>query len=148
MNDQSTSNLWLFLEMIARRRGLIFTLVFLATVAAVVIALLLPKWYTATALLLPPPDDSVRSGLADLTEINLYTGGVRAPGLVTPNDVYARMLRSRRIADKIIERFNLSERYGQTSASGLYTTLGDRRQGWVTDEGLLSLSVEEPSSAI
>ena len=143
MQDQSTSNLWLFLELVARRRGLIFTLVFLATIAAVVISLLLPKWYTANALLLPPPDDSGRGGLAQLTEINLYTGGVRPPGLVTPNDVYARMLRSRRISDKIIKRFNLAERYQQSNATGLYTMLDAHRQVRVTDEGLLSLAVED-----
>jgi uncharacterized protein involved in exopolysaccharide biosynthesis len=143
MPDQSTSNIWLFMELVARRRGLIFTLVFLATAAAVVISLMLPQWYTANALLLPPPDASVRSGLAQLTEINLYTGGVRAPGLVTPNDVYARMLRSRRISDKIIERFNLAERYQQTNVTGLYTTLDAHRNVSVTDEGLLSLAVED-----
>ncbi len=143
MSDQSTSNLWLFLEMVARRRGLIFTLVILATAAAVAISLVLPQWYTANALLLPPPDDSVRSGLAQLAEINLYTGGVRPPGLVTPNDVYARMLRSRRISDKIIKRFDLAERYQQSGATGLYTTLDGHRQVQVTDEGLLSLSVED-----
>lgn len=143
MSDNSTSNLWLFLEMIARRRGLIFTLVFLATVAAVVISLLLPKWYTASALLLPPPDESTRSGLANLSNVVLYTGGLRSPGLVTPNDVYARMLRSRRIYDKIIEKFNLRERYGGISATALYLILGGQTSIRVTEEGLLSISVDD-----
>ncbi len=143
MNGDSTSNLWLFLEMIARRRGLIFTLVFVATVAAVVVSLVLPKWYTASALLLPPPDESVRAGLSDLTEVALYSGGVRAPGLVTPNDVYARVLGSRRLCDKIIERFDLVRRYDVSRNTAVYDILRERTRVRVTDEGLLSLSVEE-----
>ncbi len=143
MTNNSGSNLWLFLEMIARRRGLIFSLVILATAVAVVISLLLPKWYTASALLLPPPDDSVRGGLADLTEVNLFTGGVRPPGLVTPNDVYARMLNSRRIYDKIIDRFDLRERYGVTGATGVRDALREHVGVRVTDEGLLSIEVED-----
>jgi uncharacterized protein involved in exopolysaccharide biosynthesis len=149
MTQSSGSNLWLFLEMIARRRGLILGLVVLATLIAVVISLILPKWYTASALLLPPPDDSVRGGLSDLTEVNLFTGGVRAPGLVTPNDVYARMLGSRRVFDRIIDQFNLRERYDVTGDTGVRDALGKHVAVRVTDEGLLSIEVEdrEPETA-
>jgi len=143
MNGESNTNVWVFLELLARRRGLIFTLVFLVTVAAAVISLLLPEWYTATALLLPPPDESTRGGLSALAEIATYTGGVRLPGLVTPNDVYARMLRSRRISDRIIEKFNLRDSYGASSATAVYLVLADRTAVGVTDEGLLSVSVED-----
>ncbi|MCX6834489.1 MAG: Wzz/FepE/Etk N-terminal domain-containing protein [candidate division Zixibacteria bacterium] len=144
MTGESRTNFWVFLELLARRRGLIFSLVLIVTVAAAVISFLLPKWYSATALLLPPPDDSGRSaGLSSLTEITTYTGGIRVPGLVTPNDVYARMLRSRRIADKLAEKFNLMERYDAENATALYLALTQHTSVGVTDEGLLSLSVED-----
>jgi tyrosine-protein kinase Etk/Wzc len=144
MTGESRTNFWVFLELLARRRGLIFALVLIITVAAAVISFLLPKWYTATALLLPPPDDTGRgAGLTSLTEIATYTGGVRLPGLVTPNDVYARMLRSRRIADKLIEKYNLAERYEASNPTAVYLLLGERTKVGVTDEGLLSLSVED-----
>jgi uncharacterized protein involved in exopolysaccharide biosynthesis len=137
------SNIWLFLEMIARRRGLIIGLVLVATLVSVVVSLVLPEWYTATALLLPPPEDSARGGLNYLSRIDLYTGGTRFPGMVTPNDVYARMLRSRNIADRIIDQFNLEEYYGTKKRSALYLTLHERAKIKVTDEGLLSVSVED-----
>ena len=143
MNTESRSNVWVFLELLARRRGLIFSLVIIATLGAAIISFLLPQWYSATALLLPPPDESTRGGLSQLTEIATYTGGVRLPGLVTPNDVYARMLRSRRVADKIVDKFNLMGRYGAPNATAVYLVLGQRTNVGVTDEGLLSISVED-----
>ena len=143
MSAESKSNIWVFLELLARRRVLIFSLVFVVTLGAAIVSFLLPQWYSATALLLPPPDESTRGGLSQLTEIATYTGGVRLPGLVTPNDVYARMLRSRRVADKIIEKFNLMERYQATNATALYLVLGQRTGVGVTEEGLLSISVED-----
>jgi tyrosine-protein kinase Etk/Wzc len=143
MSVESKSNVWVFLELLARRRGLILALVLVITLGAALVSFLLPQWFTATALMLPPPDESTGGGLSQLTEISSYTGGVRLPGLVTPNDVYARMLRSRRVADKIIQKFNLMERYKASNATALYLTLGQRTTVGVTDEGLLSLSVED-----
>jgi tyrosine-protein kinase Etk/Wzc len=144
MTGESQTNVWVFLDLLARRRGLIFGLVLSVTIIAAIISFLLPKWYTATALLLPPADDSGRgASLSSLTEIATYTGGVRLPGLVTPNDVYARMLRSRRIEDKVIEKYNLTERYDASNATAVYMTLEERTRVGVTDEGLLSLSVED-----
>ena len=143
MTQTSGSNLWTFLETIARRRGLIFGLVLAATLVAVVVSLLLPEWYTATALLLPPSDEAVRGGIEHLNDVSLYTGGVRFPGMVTPNDVYARMLRSRRIADRIIDRCGLLERFQIVKKSAAYIILDERVKVRVTDEGLLSVSVED-----
>ncbi len=143
MNGESKTNVWVFLELLARRRGLILSLVLVVTIGAAIISFLLPQWFLATALLLPPPDESTRGGLSQLTEIATYTGGVRLPGLVTPNDVYARMLRSRRVADKIVEKFNLMERYEAPNATALYLVLGQRTVVGVTEEGLLSISVED-----
>jgi tyrosine-protein kinase Etk/Wzc len=143
MSTESKSNIWIFLELLARRRGLILSLVFVVTLVAAITSFLLPQWYSATALLLPPPNESTGSGLNQLTEIASYTGGVRVPGLVTPNDVYARMLRSRRVADKIIQKFNLIERYSASNATAVYLVLSQRTTVGVTDEGLLSLSVED-----
>ncbi|MDH4156978.1 MAG: lipopolysaccharide biosynthesis protein, partial [candidate division Zixibacteria bacterium] len=56
MSETRSNNLWLFLEFVAKRRGLIVGVVVAATVVSIVVALLLPKWYRATVLLLPPKD--------------------------------------------------------------------------------------------
>lgn len=143
MTGQPSHNVWLFLETIARRRGLIFTIVILATVVAVIVSLLLPKWYSATALLLPAPEEPGGSGLAELTQVALFTRDAHFPGMITTNDIYARMLKSRRIQDKIIEQFDLKTRYGTSNMTGTYEALESRTTVRVTDEGMLQISVED-----
>jgi len=137
------ASIWTFLEVLGRRRGLILGLVLLSTVVAIVVSLILPQWYTATALLLPPPDESVRGGLNNLSQVALYTGGVRFPGMVTPNDVYARMMRSRNVADRVIDSLDLQSYYGTAKRSATYVILYQRAKIQVTDEGLLSVAVED-----
>ncbi|RKX25024.1 MAG: hypothetical protein DRP45_06860, partial [Candidatus Zixiibacteriota bacterium] len=142
MTQDSSTNLWKLLEVLAHRRGLMFTLVFLATLTAVVISLVLPKWYTANALLLPPSEQSA-DGLAQLAQVGLFTSGARFPGMITLNDVYARILQSRRISDRIIERFNLQDQFDLPGKFGLYELLNERAGVQITDEGLLRFSFED-----
>lgn len=142
--DTQSNNLWLFLELLARRRGLIFGIVLLAVIAAVVISFILPKWYQAEALLLPPKDvSSTIEGLSRLEEVVSVTGGLNLPVMVTPSDVYARILRSRTIADRVIEQFNLKSRYETTTQFETYLALHSHTNFAVTDEGLLSITVED-----
>ncbi len=143
MNDTPASNIWIFLEVLARRRGLIIGLVVASTIAAVIISLFMPKWYAATASLLPPPDDS-GSGLAQLAApTQPISGASRAPGMITQNDVYARILRSRRISDRVIDRFGLKELWGMQTSAAIYKELSSRVNVSVADEGLLEISVED-----
>lgn len=143
MSEPSAHNLWLFLENVGRRRGLIFTIVILATLVAVVVSLFLPKWYSATALVLPAPQQAGGNGLAELAQVALFTRDAHFPGMITTNDIYARMLKSRRILDKIINQFDLKTRYGTENMSGTYEALVSRLTVRVTDEGMLSISVED-----
>jgi tyrosine-protein kinase Etk/Wzc len=143
MTDKPANNLWRFLEVLARRRGLIIGLTLLGTATAVVVSLLLPIWFTASALLMPPSDGPRAIGLADLAQIDVLTGGTRVPGMITQNDVYARMLGSRRVSDAIIEKYNLRERFGVSTRAALYKTLANRVKVRVTDEGMLNILVED-----
>lgn len=138
------NNLWLFLELLAKRRGLIFGIVLLAVVVAVIVSLALPKWYEAEALLLPPKDvSSTIEGLSRLEEVVSVTRGLNLPVMVTPSDVYARILRSRTIADRIIEQFSLKDRYETATQVETHLSLIRHTRFTVTDEGLLSVVVED-----
>lgn len=137
------SNVVMLLETLGRRRGLIIGLVLLATIAAIIISLLLPKVYTSTALLLPPPQESTAGGITQLAQVELFSANSRVPGLITLNDVYARILRSRRIYDRLIERFDLTTRFGTTTRASIYQTLDDKIFVRVTEEGLLQISVSD-----
>ncbi len=138
------SNLWLMIEVLARRRGLVVGLVVGATVIALIVSLILPKVYTAEALLLPPKDTTIPvAGLTRLAEVASATKGLSLPVMVTTGDVYTRMLRSRRIADAVIDSFNLVERFDVKNKDWAYKQLvEDVASFTVTSEGLLRIAVE------
>ncbi|MFQ5498836.1 MAG: GumC family protein [Candidatus Zixiibacteriota bacterium] len=143
MSDHTDgSNFYLLLELLARRNRLILTLVLLPTLAAAVIAFVWPKSYQASALLLPPKNVALPvGGIAKLGEVVSVVEGLELPVMVTPSDVYARMLRSRTIARTITARFNLADIYRIENGYELYEELMDRSEFRVTDEGLLRISV-------
>ena len=144
MNQEQSNNFWLLLEVLAKRRTLILTLVVLATAASVVISMMLPKWYKAEALLLPPKNiASSIAGAASLTEAISITSGLNLPVLVTPTDVYARMLKSRKITSRVMDKFDLRNYYRARNFEETYQTLMYYTRIRVTEEGLLAVSVED-----
>jgi uncharacterized protein involved in exopolysaccharide biosynthesis len=144
MSQTDSTNLWLLLEVLARRRGLILTVTILVTLAAVVTSLLLPKYYRAEALLLPPKDVSIPvAGLGRISEVVSVTKGLNLPVLVTTSDVYRRMLMSHRITDHVIDQFQLVDRYGARNRDEAYLNLMETAEITVTSEGLLLVTVED-----
>lgn len=149
MSDAAQSNIWLFFDVMARRRGLVIAIVLVVTLGAVLTSLLLPSWYSAEVLLLPPKElaTSMPAGLSQIADIVSMTEGLTLPMMVTPSDVYARILRSRTLSDRIIDRFDLAGRYNTESTIDTYLALMSHTDFRVTDEGLLSISVEDRDPA-
>ncbi len=144
MNQEQTSNFWLFLEVLANRRNLIVVIVTLATLGAIGIAMLLPKWYKAEALLLPPKNiTTALVGSSRFSEAFSITSGLNLPVLTTPNDLYARMLKSRTVTKKVIDKFDLQKHYKTRNFEETYDALMYYTRIRVTGEGLLSVSVED-----
>jgi tyrosine-protein kinase Etk/Wzc len=144
VTNQGQNNFWILLDVLARRKRLFVTIVLSTTILATVTALILPKWYKAEALLLPPKDISAPiSGLKDLTDVASVTQGLELPLLATPSDVYARILKSRTIADTIMQVFDLMNRYEAENADETYKALMENAAFKVTDEGLLLVTVED-----
>ncbi len=142
MND--SHNIWLFMELLARKRNFIFGLVVVATLVATVTAFMLPKWYQANVLLLPPKNTAAAiPGMQDLSQVVSVTGGLDLPTKVTSSDVYARMLKSRTITDTIINRFDLMNHYETSVRFYAREALLGHADFRVTDEGLLSVSFED-----
>lgn len=149
MSQTQSNNFWLLLEMLARRRLFIIAFVIVATLLSVAVALVLPKWYQASALLLPPKDLSLPvPGLAQLSEVVSITKGADLPVMVTPSDVYARILKSRTIAERIIEKFDLKTRFAADYFKQAYEVLMSRSEFKVTDEGLLLISFEDKDPGV
>ena len=149
MSQTQSNNFWLLLEMLAKRRLFIVILVIVATLLSVAVALVLPKWYQASALLLPPKDLSLPvPGLGQLSEVVSITKGADLPVMVTSSDVYARILKSRTIAERIIERFDLKTRFAADNFEQAYEGLMGLSEFKVTDEGLLLISFEDKDPGV
>ncbi len=144
MSENNPGSFLLLLDTLARRSRFIILFVGLATLSAIIISLMLPKWYRATATLLPPKQVTVPvGGLGEFAEAVSVTSGLNLPVLVTASDVYARMLKSRTIAEQIIKRFKLNDRYDIYNFDEAYEALMDNTDFRVTAEGLLSVSAED-----
>lgn len=129
---------------VARRRGMILGIVIVATIGAAVVSLILPKWYESSSLLLPTESDALPLGhLSGRNNLPAISGLITLSGVVTPADVYARMLRSRTIAKTIIEGFDLRTTYKAGTFTDAYLALMSHSRFDVTDEGLLLIRIED-----
>lgn len=146
MTTTDSSNFWLFLELLAKRKRLVLSFVVVITLVAVVVSLLLPKWYSATAILLPPKSISVPITSSETEWSSTafsVTSGLNLPIRATPSDIYVRLLQSRSVTARIVDRFGLAEKYGTPSLEETFQALMDHADIRVSDEGLLEISVED-----
>lgn len=112
---------------LARRKFLITGVTLGAMMVAAAIVLLIPPTYTAEAVILPPQLEQSLPGPSPGALASL--GGAGALGAVAgatgfwrnPTEIYIGVLKSRTIADALIERFQLSSLYG-------HKTMADTRE--------------------
>lgn len=83
-------------------------------VVSLVVALLLPKQYTATVVVMPPQQNSslstlLSAQLANLGPMASLAGG--SLGLKNPNDMYVAMIKSRTVEDAMVQQFELMHEY-------------------------------------
>jgi len=120
-------NLTDLLLVLLKRKRMIFLIVFSAIVLSVVISLMLPRIYTATARILPP-DDSGSSFSSLLSQAGGAFGGLAGSliGGKTSSDLYVGILKSRTVADALIKKFNLKDRYKKKYLEDVYYELARR----------------------
>lgn len=99
-------NLIKFLDVVVRRRNVILKTTLLIGLLSIIASFCMRDVYTATAKVLPPQKDSV-GGLAALLG---QLGGL-ASGLGGSTDLYFGILKSRSVADSVIQRMDLFKIY-------------------------------------
>jgi uncharacterized protein involved in exopolysaccharide biosynthesis len=132
-----------FLLVLARDRRLVLGLPAAAGVVALIVALLLPKWYAATAKLMPP-QQSQSSAFAILGQLGgLPSGPTQALGLKNPSDIYVAMLKSRTIADRLVERFDLKKVYDEDLFVDTRKELARNSVFSASRDGVITIEVED-----
>jgi tyrosine-protein kinase Etk/Wzc len=99
------------LSVILEWRRFIIINVVIVTVIAVVVSLLLPKWYRASASILPPKERDTFGGLGSASTILRGLTG-RATGQASSTYNYFAILKSRTASVAVIQHFGLMDVYG------------------------------------
>ena len=104
-------NLLELLQVLVRRKRLIIRITLGAAVAAVVITLILPNVYTATARILPPQKDAGGGLSALIGSAGALAGMAGIGGLGGSGDLYIGILKSRSVEDAVIKQLDLAKIY-------------------------------------
>lgn len=96
---------------LAKHKRLIIGLPLLAAIITAGITLLMPNIYTGRAVLMPPQQQQSTAAMM-LGQLGALAGMAGSSlGIKNPNDLYVGMLKSRTVADALIEQFKLRELY-------------------------------------
>lgn len=134
------------LGVILQRKRFIVLNVLLVTSIALVVSLLLPKWYAAKAVLLPPTEEDSSLSLSQLLPRGL--GGIKMPGAPTLSDVFVSVMKSRSVGDRLVTRFDLVRRYNQKDAEKALKELQTHTELTLGDEGTIGITVEDRDPGI
>jgi uncharacterized protein involved in exopolysaccharide biosynthesis len=103
-----------YLQVIVKRRRMIFKVTLAAAVISIVISILLPNIYTAKTMILPAQEDKglANAMMGQLGGLAVLAGESGSSiGGPTKADLYVSMMKSEAVKDPIIDRFKLMEVY-------------------------------------
>ena len=141
------------LATLVRWRRLILINTLVVAILAIIISLLLPKWYRATSSVYPPRDDSLALGegsnVAAVAASALGRGRAGLSLFSSPSDIYAAILESRTVRTEIIRRHDLMSEFGVPTLDEALDVIDSRMKIGIGSEGVVSLSIvdEDPEQA-
>lgn len=153
-NEQNKTIIWSdeptlldYLQVIVRWRKMIVSLVISAIIIAVIISLLLPKQYIGRATVLPQENKASSLGLSGLLmNSNMPIGNLSGlSNFQNPSVLYLEILKSRTIAQRILDRHDLLSVYELNSVEKTIETLHDHSTFTTDVSGFLVIEVEAPS---
>jgi tyrosine-protein kinase Etk/Wzc len=110
-----------------------------------IFSFLLPSWYRATTTVLPPERETLSLGLTSSLAgaVSGLGTSYSLPFMATPSDIIAAILKSRTVAEAVLEKENLMEAYKTKSREAALRELFSRVSVSVSPEGIVSLSYED-----
>lgn len=146
MKEKDKASLIDYLEIVVKWRKFILRNVVIVTIAAVIISLLLPQKFTATATILPPnPQQQAMLGIISsnlpggLSGLSGISGII--PGIATPSDLYAAIMQSGTVKSAIIKNNDLMKEFKAKKMTDALSALDDMTNIEITPEGIISVSV-------
>ena len=132
-------NLIDYLKVLKRWKKFIFLNVFVITLFAIILSLIIPKTYRASAVLMPP---LMQAGMGVFTPlIDSPLGGLFSQDMDETLSMIA-ILKSRTVLTSVIEEFNLIELYEVENIDIAIQSLKDHVLTDIDDEGTIRVSVD------
>jgi len=135
------------LIVLAKHKKLILGLPLGAAIIAGIVTLLMPNIYTGITKILPPQQNQ-SAAAAMLSQLGGQLGGLSglaggALGIKNPNDLYVGMLKSRTVADTLIDRFELKKVYDEDSYFYARKELEKKTAITSSRDGIITVEVED-----
>jgi tyrosine-protein kinase Etk/Wzc len=126
-----------------RHRVMLLAAPLLATLAGAAIAFVLPHYYAGVTKILPPQQNQSSAALL-LAQLGSGAGiPASALGVKNPNDLYVGMLKSRTVADRLIEHFGLRPLYDQDTLDETRRVLARRTSISHGRDGIITIEFED-----
>lgn len=144
-NKQEKPSFIDYLYVLVKWRKMIIINFLVVSVIAVIISLIIPKWYKSTITIMPPAEQTTSLGglstiMNKLPVGNLGMGNIL--GFSEQTSRFIAMLESRTIMESVIYKFNLIERYKQKDIEETIEELKNHVTVEVEEEGTISVGVE------
>jgi uncharacterized protein involved in exopolysaccharide biosynthesis len=143
--DKDEINLLDLLIVLLKRKRLILGITFISALITAIVSLIMPPVYRAETSLLPPQPSSSMA-LQSLSQLAGGAAGIGAGvlGINTPANLYAGLLKSTTVLDRIIDRFKLMELYDKEYRIDARKALLDNIEVNVDKKSnIITLSVED-----
>lgn len=133
------------LIVLAKHKKFVLGFPIVAAIVAGGVSLLLPNIYTATTKILPP-QHSQSNAVAILGQLGVMGGGITqtALGLKNPSDIFVAMLKSRTVADALINRYELTKVYDQSTLTDTRKKLSSMTKIEAGRDGVITVEVDDP----
>ena len=129
-----------------RRRWLIAAVCVVSILAALTYALRTPRTYESTTTILIPKEAGAASGVLSgiaVTALLQQVAGLSIPSLAPNRDMLMSVLKSRRLAEKVVERFQLQARYRARFVEDAIRQLRNVTDISVAKEGVIAVRIED-----
>jgi tyrosine-protein kinase Etk/Wzc len=141
--ERKRSSILVVLQSLIDHRKMIIINVFAVTLVAVIITLVLPKWYKATVVILPPEKSESLSELAisvGLQSLALGGSGFALPVMASPSDLLAAIAQSRTVAERVVDTLDLMKTYKVESRGAAIGILKSQTSVHVRSEGIIEIT--------
>lgn len=145
-DDDEEINLLDYWRVVRKRAWLIVALCTLSVLVSLGHSLWLPKIYESTATILAPPEGT-RGGLGlastlAASGVMQLAGGLSLPSLTPQRDILLSLLKSRTMAGRVVQQFNLQEFYEAKFESDAIRHLQSVTNIMLSKDGIISIKVE------